>query len=146
MKKILLILTLLLCTQLLSDELAWVNEQIEAIKPPRSGMSKYTLSSLKDPFIFLTKKTKTKSSARKSSNTKRVPRKNKIKKASKLLSLTIVINKKAMINGKWYVNGDSINGYKVKTITAQSVLLVRNKKKLLLSVTTDSKKLNFKNK
>jgi len=51
-----------------------------------------------------------------------------------------------MINGKWYRSGDLVNGYRVKTISTKSVLLVKSKKQLLLSVKTNSKKLNFKNK
>ena len=141
MKKILLVLTLFLSVHLLGDELAWVNEQVEAIKPPRSGMSKYALSGLKDPFIFFIEKTKTDSKVKSDPNVK-----SKVKKVSKVLSLTVVINKKAMINGKWYRHGDLVNGYRLKTISAKSVLLVKNKKKLLLSVKTNSKKLNFKNK
>ena len=140
MKTIILTLILFLTTHLVSDELAWVNEQVEAIKPPRTGMNKHTLSGMKNPFIFLVKKTAS------NSNTKILSTNKKVKKVSKVLSLTLVMNKKAMISGKWYRYGDLINGYRVKTITTNSVLLVKNKKKLLLSVKTNSKKLNFKNK
>ncbi|MBT5934425.1 hypothetical protein [Sulfurimonas sp.] len=141
MKKTLLILTLILSTHLLCDELAWVNEQIEAIKPPRNGMKQHVVSGLKDPFIFLVKKTKNKVKVEGKVNVK-----SKVKKVSKVISLTMVINKKAMINGKWYRSGDLVNGYRVKTISTKSVLLVKSKKQLLLSVKTNSKKLNFKNK
>ena len=145
MKKIILVLILFLTTHLVSDELAWVNEQVEAIKPPRTGMNKHTLSGMKDPFIFLVKKTASNSNT-KISSTKISSTNKKVKKVSKVLSLNLVMNKKAMISGKWYRYGDLINGYRVKTITTNSVLLVKNKKKLLLSVKTNSKKLNFKNK
>ena len=53
--KTFIILTLLLFTNNLSaNELAWVDQQVEAIKPPRSGLKSSTLNSVSDPFIFLT--------------------------------------------------------------------------------------------
>ena len=49
------ILTLFL-SFLHADELLWVNAQIEAIAPNRVGLNKSDISTLKDPFIFLNKK------------------------------------------------------------------------------------------
>ena len=38
MKTIIITLSILLSTSLLSDELSWVDEQVQAIKPSRTGM------------------------------------------------------------------------------------------------------------
>ncbi len=149
---------LLLTVNLSSDELSWVDEQVEAIKPPRIGMKSRELSILKDPFIFLTKnksiKPENKNARRSStSNARRsIPThttsstKNIIKKKKALFTLTAIINTSAMINGKWYKIGDITNGYKVSKIDSTSVLLTKKSKKLLLSTNSKSKNLNFKNK
>ena len=153
MKTLLITLAILLSTSLFSDELSWVDEQVQAIKPPRSGMRSKKLSKLKDPFIFLRKnrgeedqKTDTlkdpkpKSTLAKAAKVQ--PRKSKT--VNKILSLSVIMNKSAMISGDWYKIGDLVNGYKVSEITNNSVLLTKNKKELLLSTKSINKQLNFK--
>jgi len=53
--KIILILPLLIASSLLSNELSWVDEQVNAIKPNRNGTSNKKISKLKNPFIYLKK-------------------------------------------------------------------------------------------
>ena len=66
MKKLTILLLLVLSTTLFSDELSWVDEQVEAIKPPRHGILRRDISKLRDPFIFLSaKKTHKKRSSHK---------------------------------------------------------------------------------
>ncbi len=149
MKTFFITVVFLLTVNLSSDELTWVDEQVEAIKPPRTGMKSRELSVVKDPFIFL-KKNRTvsknkKSSTQKNSATKKVANSTIVKK-KKSLSVTMLMNSSAMINGKWYRVGDTINGYKVSKMDKDSVLLTKKSKKLLLSTNSKSKNLNFNNK
>ena len=150
--KILLILISFLLLNLQSNELEWVDKQVEAIKPPRSGMDLETISKLHDPFIFVVKekvavKEKTVTSSTKKSSKKVYRRYHKAKRRYRKVkfNLSITMNKSAMINRKWYKVGDTINGYKISNIELSTVTLVKNNKTLLLS--TDSKKnlnINFK--
>lgn len=154
MKTFFIAVVVLLTVNLSSNELAWVDEQVEAIKPPRTGMKGRELAAVKDPFIFLKKnriasKDK-KSSAKKSSTqqslaTKKVADSSTIKK-KKSLSVTMLMNSSAMINGNWYKVGDTVNGYKVSKMDTHSVLLTKKSKKLLLSTNSKSKNLNLNNK
>ena len=149
MKKLFLTSTLLLTSVLFSNELAWVDEQIEAIKPPRSGMSTRALNSLKNPFIHLKKeedkKNPTSYSIAKTNAKSTIAKNEKIKKKS-VLTLSLIMNNSAMINDLWYKKGDKINGYTLTELTPKSVLLVKNKKKLLLSTKSSSKNLKFNTK
>lgn len=149
MKKLLLTSTLLVATTLFSNELAWVDEQIEAIKPPRSGMSTKALSNLKNPFIYLKKeedkKIKSSYSTTKVNAKSTLGKNEKVKKKS-VLTLSLIMNNSAMLNDLWYKKGDKINGYTITEITHKSVLLVKNKKKLLLSTKSSSKNLKFNTK
>jgi len=154
MKTFFITVVFLLTVNLSSDELTWVDEQVEAIKPPRTGMKSRELSVVKDPFIFL-KKNRTVSKNKKSSTQKSSTQKNlatkkvansTLVKKKKSLSVTMLMNSSAMINGKWYRVGDTINGYKVSKMDKDSVLLTKKSKKLLLSTNSKSKNLNFNNK
>jgi len=51
MKNLYSLLILLIAAQLFSNELTWVDEQVEAIKPARIGVSQKEISKIKDPFI-----------------------------------------------------------------------------------------------
>lgn len=151
MKTFFIVIAVLLTASANANELAWVDEQVEAIKPPRTGMKSRELSILKDPFIFLKKNRIGESKNAKRSSTPRVvrnatPDAKKIVKKRKALTLTTVINTSAMINGKWYKAGDKVSGYKVSKIDSTSVLLTKKSKKLLLSTNSKNKNLNFNNK
>jgi hypothetical protein len=126
-----------------ANELSWVNEQIEAIKPSRQGISNQSISMLKDPFIFLHSKKKIHTSYKKHSN-KTSPK--KIHKHSSKIFLEAILNKNALINGKWYKEGEKVYGYTIKKVNLKSVLLTRGKKQLLLSTMSKSNNLKFNNK
>jgi len=149
MKTAILSLSLLLSTLLMSNELSWVDEQIQAIKPPRSGLKSKAISRIKDPFIFLAKnrgkeekksKTKLKVSSSKESVTAISHKKQTVKK---VLSLGAIMNNSVMISGEWYKLGDMINGYTIRKLTYNTVLLTKNKKQLLLSTKSRSKTIKF---
>jgi len=156
MKTFIITTIVLLGININANELTWVDEQVEAIKPPRIGMKSRELSILKDPFIFL-KKNRIDKEKNKSENTRTrvssTPNKlanfsdtKKTIKKKRSLSVTMLMNSSAMINGKWYRVGDTINGYKVSKMDKDSVLLTKKSKKLLLSTNSKSKNLNFNNK
>ncbi|WP_297439626.1 hypothetical protein [Sulfurimonas sp.] len=140
-----LYIALLLIGTLSANELSWVDEQVEAIKPSRQGLSDKAASKLKDPFIFLiVKKEDVKG---KKTLKKRVRRSNYVKKTyTRKFTLKAILNKSALINGRWYKEGDKVYGYKLKIIDLNTVLLNRSNKKILLSTKSKSKNLKFKHK
>jgi hypothetical protein len=147
MKKLTIILLLLLSTQLFSNELAWVDEQIEAIKLPRKGIDNKKIAKLKDPFIYLKKKkgkTKRRSTYRGTKYSKSGAK--KVRAYSSKISLEAILNKSALINGKWYREGEKVYGYKLEKVNLKTVLLTKGKKQLLLSTVSKSKNLKFNNK
>ena len=157
MKTFTIIVSLLLYTLCLhANELSWVNKQIEAIKPPRSGLKNSNMESLNDPFIFLKKnqskkdpKKSTSLNSQKTSANGTLPATTDsltVKKVDIKFSLVAIINKSALINGKWYKQDTQINGYNISIIDYKSVLLTKKSKKILLSTRSIDKKLNFNNK
>ncbi|WP_457748313.1 hypothetical protein [Sulfurimonas sp.] len=148
MKTLYFLFSLLITTQLISKELAWVDEQIEAIKPARIGVSEKEISKIKDPFIFLHKNNNSKLSKIKKelSSTSHSVYKKSIKHQIIHFNLEAILNKSAMINGQWYKEGSYIHGYKIAKVNRQSVLLMRKNKKLLLSTLSRSNKIKINNK
>ena len=144
MKTIFISLLLLIVVNLSANELKWVDEQIEAIKPPRSGMKVKELAKVKDPFIYLSKSGKIKKTY-----TKRKYKKSSKKRRQIVLNnkfhLSMTMNKTARINDKWYKLGEKISGYKIAKIDSSFVLLTKNKKNFLLSTHSKNTNLNFKN-
>jgi len=146
MKTLYAILIFLGISQLSASELSWVDEQVEAIKPPRSGISSKEIRAVKDPFIFLVKKDDVEDKTKKSIS-KKVSSSHYVKKShSKRLVLDAILNKSAMINKKWYKEGDRVYGYKLAQVNTTSVVLKRQNKQLLLSTASKSKNLKFHNK
>lgn len=149
MKKSLTLFMLTFYIQLFANELSWVDEQVEAIKPPRSGVSSQLLRAAENPFIFLKKEEK-KENLGSVKTGKALPATisplQKPKKKSESFTLWLVVNKMAKINDAWYKEGATIHGYKVEKIEPKSVLLTKKKKRLLLSTRSNSTKLKFKNK
>ena len=144
-------------TQEPKGELAWVNTQVEAIKPKRDGISTRLLSRLSDPFFFLEKNNTDKKEkdvtkralipSSKQSVTNTAGTLDKVKKPShKALTLDAVINQSVLINGEWYKLNDTVRGYTIKSITLKSATLVKNKKKLVLTTNSTNSTLKFKNK
>lgn len=148
MKTLILTISILSISTIMANELSWVDEQIQAIKPSRVGMSNHDIASLKTPFIFTSKNVQKK-------DTKNTPteagkktdrvlvKKSTIKRTYKKLQLSLILNNNAMINKNWYHVGDFVAGYKVVQIQRASVLLKNQTDKLLLSTRSKSKKLKF---
>ncbi len=142
-----LFLTLfLLSLNLLANELQWVDEQIEAIQPPRVGISESEIALLKDPFIFL-KKSDTNTTVN-TTTTTLVTTDIQMKKEpieKKELILDAIMNKSALIDGKWYKLNDKIDDLTISDISTTTVTLSKKGKKEILS-TNKNKNLKFKNK
>lgn len=145
MKKLFIISLILLSNSLFANELLWVDEQVEAIKPPRKGMDTQALASLQDPFVFLQKEEKKAIPSPLNNGLVTVPIKS-VKKSPKVLTLSVILNNSAMINDVWYKKGDKVNGYQVSQISTKTVLLTNKKKQLLLTTKSSSKNLKFNNK
>ena len=149
MKTLFIMLVLILAVNLSANELQWVDEQIEAIKPPRSGMEVKALTKIKDPFIFLldkkVKKKDTKAKRYTKASYKKSSKRVNNYMLNKRFRLSITINKTARINNKWYKLGDNLSGYKIAKIDASSVVLTKGKKNFLLSTHSKNTNLKFKN-
>ena len=156
MKKIkIAIVSLLVSTVLLSEnitanasELSWVDEQVKAIKPSRSGAKNWYLGSVKNPFIFLGK---AKSSSSKDKTSSSIPSKTTsvkgldTQKPTQKLTLEAIINKSALIDGKWYQEGQNVYGYKLEKVSGRNVLLQKSGKNVLLTTKSERKSLKFNN-
>ncbi|MBL4730733.1 MAG: hypothetical protein JKY28_05145 [Sulfurimonas sp.] len=137
----------LLHISLMANELQWVDEQIQAIKPSRNGISTAKINAIKSPFIFLNKTSeKSDKAVKKEKTTLKASAKptNVVKKQSKSLVLDAIINKSALINGKWYKLNEKIGKYTLSLVNTKEVILSYKKKKLLLSTAKKNKSLKFK--
>lgn len=125
--------------------LSWVDQEIEAIKPARKGISEKVIALLEDPFVFL-EKNKTKKEKKKKTAQAQLPPAVSVTGSPlktglqpRNFKLMAVINDAAFINGKWYNIGANIGGYKLVKITMNEVTLKGPDKTFKL--TTDTKKL-----
>jgi hypothetical protein len=118
----------------------WVDAQIEAIKPPRQGISHSAIEQIHNPFLYV-------GGARKAP--KRVASKSKkstktVRKAPRAaLRLLAVMNDSALINGKWYKLNDQVHGYALAKVTADSVMLTKHNVKRMLFVNSDNKNIKI---
>lgn len=145
-KKFILLYLLLLALNLSSDELKWIDQQIEAIKPPREGISDSQISLLVDPFIFL-KDIKIDVDTVLNPAAEEIYQSMEIApKEVKTYVLDAIINKSALIDGKWYNIGDEIDEYRVFKITLTSVTLHKKGEDIVISTNNKNQNLKFKNK
>jgi type II secretory pathway component PulC len=156
MKKIFIVI-LIFIVNLYSSELDWVNEQISAIKPQRSGLKSTAIRRLRDPFIFIREKgskdsassAKKVGSSAEARDKKVVPQgieivEKRVKRVN--FNLSAIINKSALINGQWYGLNDRVRGYKLRKINKTFVVLSRNGRNILLSTDSRNTNIKFKNK
>jgi len=147
LKTKLLIFTLF--TSLLQADagMSWVDQKIDEIKPERVGLNTSTLARLKSPFIVIkdeSKVPKTGSQSKSSDIKKDIPVKPDMDKAP--LTLQIVLNSSALINGKWVKENEFVRGYKLSQIQSDYVVLERKSKKLKLFIAQKSKNLKISTK
>ena len=134
-----------------SSDMAWVDQKIEEIKPQRNGMSNNRLSSLKSPFIIIKKEVKDddKKASKKSNKTATTDAKNSpLKKdmSKEPLTLQMVLNSSALINGKWLKENEKTRGYTLTQIQSGYVVLERKKKKIKLFISQKTDNLNISTK
>ncbi len=145
MKTLLITILLLITTTIVADELSWVDEQVQAIKPPRTGVSTSKINVLGSPFVFL-KKGKEESTKKDSTVKKQsTPNSNSVSEHSQALVLDAIINKSALINGKWYKEQEKVGKYTLSRVDRKIVVLKYEAKELFLSVEAKSKNIKFKN-
>ncbi|QOP40918.1 hypothetical protein [Sulfurimonas marina] len=157
-KSIITVISLFVSTGLAADnvmmntsELSWVDEQVEAIKPARVGARNSYLGSMTNPFVFLKKGKKGKTISR--SRSYRTPTRTSTRTSSEIsaksskgkLALEAIINKSALIGGKWYKEGQSVGGYKIERVNDKVVFLKQGKKSIVLSTKSKHKSLKFNN-
>lgn len=142
-----IIMLIFLSTLLLATELEWVDEQIEAIKPPRKGIE---ISNIMDPFIFLEKnrpevKKDTAAASIQQPLVKSSADNNGTKKID--FNLTAIINTSAMIDGNWHRINDKLDGnYTIIEISKSTVTLKKGDKERILSTNSKTPTIKFKNK
>lgn len=153
MKPLFILMLIFLSTHIIANELAWVDEQINAIKPPREGIKNSQLSFLKDPFIFLEKNKTKKDDKELKSSVSSIPvvtsPTNKVVSnnlLNKKLTLDAVLNNSALISGVWYKKDETVRKYILSEINRSHVVLKKGKKALILSTKSKNSNLKFKEK
>lgn len=129
-------------------ELHWVDEQIKAIIPPRVGVADGYINSLIDPIKHIAPVHLPGISG---SGLLAPPKLGSMSLLPKVveepLRLQALMNKSALINGKWYKSNDTVRGYTLSEIKQNSVLLIGKKSQpliLFLSKSNNSIKINTK--
>lgn len=153
MKSLILITFTLFTVSLNSNELSWVDTQIEAIKPSRKGMSNSDINKVKDPFTFYKNRAinnyikKRKIYIKSSSVKKSITSSDSnivFEQLKKNMLLSAIINNSALINGTWYKLNESVNSFKLISINRTSVILEKGSKKFLLTTNDSKQNLKFK--
>jgi hypothetical protein len=132
-------------------ELLWVDEQIKAILPPRVGVSDGFINSLLDPIKYVKAPKPLGGAGGLLAPPKLgggiIPLNTPPKIVEEPLRLQALMNKSALINGKWYKANDPIRNYSLSEIKSNSVLLSSKKGQpllLMLTKTNNNIKLNTK--
>ncbi len=111
-------------------ELAWVDEQIQAILPARVGIPEGFINTLNDPM-----KLKKSSSATSGSKLLAPPKLGVLSTppiVEEPLRLKAIMNKSVLINSKWYKINDPVRKYILSEIKPNSVLLIGKKDQKLI--------------
>ena len=113
------------------QELMWVDQQIAAILPPRLGIANEAIDTIKSPFKLEETVTFT-------------PEGLAIAKPKPIpLRVTLIINSQALINGRWYVKNDTIEGYHISSITRNYVTLANKKETKILTLNKNDSDLKI---
>jgi len=132
-----------------STSSSWVDQKIEEIKPQRNGLNTSSLATLKSPFIVIIKKKKDdgkkpKTVVSATDSKSLTPTKKDMSKEP--LTLQILLNSSALINGKWLKENDTFRGYKLAQIQNNFVVLERKNKKIKLFIAQKNKNINISTK
>ena len=128
---------------------SWVDQKIQEIKPQRNGLRSSSLATLKSPFIVIREKKKddgkkAKTVSSKTEEKSLIPTKKDMSKEP--LTLQILLNSSALINGKWLKENDVFRGYKLAQIQNNFVVLERKNKKIKLFIAQKNKNINISTK
>jgi hypothetical protein len=118
-------------------ETEWVDAQIEAIKPPRHGVSHSAIDQISNPFLYLAAPKK------KAVKTAKKVKRKAAKKSYVRLQLLAVMNNSALINGKWYKLNEKVAGYTLAKVDADSVLLTKANAKRMLFISSENKNIKI---
>ncbi len=138
-------------TSFTTTDMSWVDQKIEEIKPQRNGMSNSRLASIKSPFIIVKKEVKDdgkKTSIAKTSTRKKDNKNSPLKKdmSKEPLTLQMVLNSSALINGNWLKENEKTRGYTLTQIQSSYVVLEKKKKKIKLFISQKTDNLNISTK
>ncbi len=97
-----------------------IDKLVSDIKQERIGLMKKEIETAKDPFIYLNGKYS------------KVLSGNRAKKRHYRFVLSAIINDRVKINRKWYGLNSKINGFTVRKVGRNYVLLTRNNEKIRL--------------
>jgi len=145
-----LLFSIVLFAQVDTNELQWVDAQIEAIKPERRGIEDDVISSLKNPFVSLVvedkKLTKTKKSFKKKKYIKKIYHKKYIKlpQDAPKFHLSAILNDSVLINDSWYKVGQKIKNYLIKEVKSTQVTLLKGSRVIILSTDTKNNTLKYR--
>lgn len=129
---------------------SWVDQKVEEIKPQRNGLIGSSLATLKSPFVVIKPKPKEGSSATpaisKSSTEQAdlLPTKKDMSKEP--LTLQIILNSSALVNGTWVKEGDLVRGYKLTLINNDHIVLDRSNKTIKLFIAQKNDNINISTK
>lgn len=120
-------------------ELAWVDEQIQAILPARIGVADGYINSLNDPIKYVSSKPILATNGiklllpPKLGSMAMLPGMPIVAKVvEEPLRLQGLMNKSALINGKWYHINDTVRSYRLAEIKPSSILLAGAKGQQLI--------------
>ena len=138
-------------TSFTTTDMSWVDQKIDEIKPQRKGMSNSRLASLKNPFIIIKKEVKDgdkKTTVAKTSKISKDDKNSPLKKdmSKEPLTLQMVLNSSALINGNWLKENEKTRGYTLTQIQSGYVVLERKKKKIKLFIAQKTDNLNISTK
>lgn len=141
--------------QVKSDkELAWVDEQIQAILPARIGVADGYINSLSDPIKYTSSKPAPSTGGIKLLPPPRLGGMPMLpgmpivaKVVEEPLRLQGLMNKSALINGKWYRINDAVRSYTLAEIKPSSILLSGAKgQKLILFISKQNTNIKINTK
>ena len=115
-----------------NSDIKWIDKELNNIKPVRNGVNKKEVLSLKNPFVEIQKKVEEKK--KKKEPVVKFERKEKKKQIS--FKLSAIMNNAALINNKWHKEGEVINGFKIKKVNYDEVLLNDGKDNIVLTTRT----------
>lgn len=138
----------------IDKELAWVDEQIQAILPARIGVADGYINSLNDPIKYVSSKPVLGIGGIKLLPPPRLGGMPMlpgmpivVKPVEEPLRLQGLMNKSALINGKWYRINDAVRSYTLAEIKPSSILLSGAKgQKLILFISKQNTNIKINTK